>query len=145
MKGEIQPDHIPVNKFQFRVAGLFDLAPVTCSGLEEELNVVDLPDRTRASGGQKNPTEFEIGIPMHHTVQMAALELWLKESSDPVLPTYKKPCTLVFTSISGRGGRNYTLVGVFPRKRALPDLDKANDGEMAVAMWTMSVDYIIPL
>jgi hypothetical protein len=145
MKGEIQPDHIPVNKFQLRVVGLADLAPVTVSGIEEELNTADLPDRTRASGGQKNAGEFEIGIPVHHTVEMVAMELWFKEGQDPVTPTYKKPCTLVMTSISGQRSRNYTLVGVFVTKRALPDLDKANEGELAVAMWTLSYDDIIPI
>lgn len=145
MKGEIQPDHMPVNKYQFRVAGLADLAPTTIGELEEELNVADLPDRTRASGGQKNAGEFDMTIPMHHTAQMAALELWYKESQDPVLPTYKKPCTLVYQSISGNRTRTYTIVGVFPRKRVLPELDKANDGEMAQATWTMSFDDVIPL
>ncbi len=145
MKGEIQPDHMPVNKFQFRVAGLIDLKPVTVSGLEEELNVADLPDRTRASGGTKNAGECEIGIPEHHTVEMAACELWFKEGQDPVLPTYKKACTLVRQSISGLKTRNYTLVGCFIRKRVTPDLDKANEGEMGVVMWTVSWDDIIPL
>jgi hypothetical protein len=144
MKGQIEPDHMPVNKYELRVIGLADLAPLSISGIEEELQRVDLPDRTKASGGQRNPTEFDMTIPLHHTIAHAAMELWFKESSDPVLPTYKKPCTLVFPSISNNTSRLFMLQGVFPCKRALPELDKSNDGEMAMVTWTMSVDNIIP-
>jgi len=145
MKGEIRADHMPANKFQFRVAGLADLGAVTVSGIEDELEAVELPDRTMASGGQRKAGEFEIGIPMHHTAEIAAMELWFVESQDPVLPTYKKPCTLLHPSISGQSSRNFTLTGVFPKKRALPDLDKSDEGNMNVETWTMSYDNIIPI
>ena len=144
MKGEIQPDHMPINKYEFRVLGLADMQPLTVSGIEEAINVVEMPDRTRASGGTKTPGEFEITMPLHHTIQHAAMELWFKESTDPVLPTHKKPCTLVFPSASGQQTRIYMLAGVFPCKRVLPELDKANDGDLAIVTWTMSFDDILP-
>jgi|SRR5690606_2416877 len=145
MKGEIQPDHMPANKFTLQVVGLVDLRVQEVSGLEDEIQVVDLPDRTVASGGVRNATEFDIMIPMHHTPEMAAMEAWFRESQDPVSPTYKKPCTLIHHSISGAADRSYTLLGVFPKKRTLPDLDKADEGEMTLCTWTLSVDDIVPL
>lgn len=144
MKGQIEPDHMPVNKYELRVIGLADLAPLTISGIEEELQRVDMPDRTKASGGQRNPTEFDMTIPLHHAIAHAAMELWFKESSDPVLPTYKKMCTLLFPSSSGNVTRIFMLQGAFPCKRALPELDKSNDGELSMVTWTISVDNIIP-
>ena len=50
MKGIIKPDHIPVNNFDLLVAGLIDLTAVEVSGIEDTLQTIDLPDRTRASG-----------------------------------------------------------------------------------------------
>ncbi len=145
MKGEIQADHIPVNKFQLKVVGLLDLTAVSISGLEDELATIDLPDRTKASGGNRGASEFTMMIPAHHTVEIAAMEVWFKEGQDPIVPTYKKPCTLIMQSLSGQKERSYTLIGVFVMKRTLPDLDKADDGEMASIEWGMSVDDIIPL
>lgn len=145
MKGEIQPDHMPVNKFTLKVVGLVAIYATAISGIEDELETTDLPDRTRASGGNRKATEFDMTQPAHHDAEVAAMELWYRESQDPVSPTYKKPVTLSMLSISGGKTKSFTLVGVFPTKRALPDLDKENEGEMATIVWTMSVDDVIPL
>ncbi len=91
MKGEIQPDHMPVNKFVFQVVGLIPLTVIEMSGIEEELETTELPDRTVASGGETKAFEFTLMMPTHHTAEQAVMELWLQESKDPVSPTYKKP------------------------------------------------------
>lgn len=145
MKGVIKPDHMPVNNYQFLVLGLLELTAVEISGIEDELQTTELPDRTVASGGNRGPTEFTIMIPLHHTLEQAGMEIWYKESQDPVLPTYKKPCTLIHKSLSGQSQRSFTLVGVFPKKRTLPDLEMANEGEAAMVEWTMSADDVIPI
>lgn len=145
MKGTIQPDHMPVNKFELRVGGLVDLNAITISGIEEAIERVVLPDRTAATGGQKQPGEFTLEIALHHDLEVAALEAWYKEAQDPVLPTYKKPCTLVHKSLSGIKFRHFTLIGVWVSGRKLPDLDKENEGELARNQYTMSYDDIIPL
>ena len=145
MKGAIKPDPILINKFDLLVIGMVSLTGVEISGLEDELVVIELPDRTVASGGFRKATEFSIKIPMHHEVEMLAMELWYRESQDPILPTYKKPCTLVHKSHTSNKSKNYTLIGVFPKKRTLPDLEMANDGELATVEWLMSVDDVFPL
>lgn len=142
MKGTIRPNHIPVNKFQLLVLGLPPLTPIAISGIEEELEAVDLPDRTRASGGNTKPFEFTITIPMHHTIEQAAMERWYRDSRDPVLPNYKKTATLLCAPIGPGTPRTYQLVGLFPRMRKLPDLEMANEGEMASVEWTLSCDAL---
>jgi len=145
MKGTIKPDHIPVNKYKLLVLGLPEITATEISGLEDELQTTELPDRTVASGGNRGPTEFTIMVPMHHTVEQAAMEVWFRESQDPVLPTYKKAGTIIHYSISGQVDRTYSLIGVFPSKRATPDLEMANEGEMAAVEWTLKVDDVLPL
>lgn len=137
---------MPLNKYELLVVGIItgSLTPVEVSGMEDELQVVDLPDRTKASGGNRNPTEIEIALPMHHTQEQLAMEAWFLESQDPVSPTYKKAATLIHKSISGSALRTYSMVGVFPTKRALPDLEMANEGEQANVTWTLSVDDLLP-
>lgn len=147
MKGAILPDHMPVNKYQLIVIGILatQLTPVEISGMEDELQTVDLPDRTKASGGYRGPSEIEVTLPMHHTQEQLAMEAWYAECQDPVSPGYKKAATLVHQTISGTGSRSFSMVGVFPTKRALPDLDMTNEGEQANVVWTLSVDDIVPV
>lgn len=145
MKGVIRPDHIPVNKYELRVLGAPSLVLYEVSGIEDELETTDLPDRTVASGGNRKSTEFTAMQPLHHTAEKAYMELWFRESQDPVSPSYKKAATLVHSSISGINSKSFQLVGVFPCKRKLPDLEMENEGEMAGIEWTFKADDILPL
>jgi hypothetical protein len=145
MKGSIQPGHIPVNKYQLLVVGLPLLTPTTVSGIEEEIAAIDMPDHTKVSGGNTGPSECTIMIPMHHTIEHAAMEAWFAEGQDPVTPTYKKAASLIMQSGSLVGPtRTYSLVGVWTCKRKLPDLELKNDGEMAQAEWTLYIDQVLP-
>ncbi len=145
MKGVLKEDRIPVNKYQIIVLGLPELTPTEISGIEEELITIELPDRTMGSGGDTKPTEFDMTLPTHHTVEQLAMESWFLESQDPVLPSYKKVATLIQTSISGNILSTNQLVGIFPKKRVTADLEMANEGDMATTVWTMSVDKVLPI
>lgn len=145
MKGTIQDDHMPVNRYQLLILGIAPIVATEISGIEDELQVVELPDRTMASGGNRAATEFTFMMPIHHAVERASLELWFREAQDPVLPSYKKTATLVHESISGLENASYTISGLFPKKRKLPDLELLNEGELGQIEWTMSADDIIPI
>lgn len=138
----INPDHIPVNRFELIVPGLVPPVSIvftTVSGFEEELQTVDLPNRTRASGGNVSAFEFTATHPLHHTDEVIAMEAWFKETI-VVSPGYKKAGTLRMTSLMGIP-RTYGLVGVFPSKRKMPDLDMNNEGEIALIEWTFQCDF----
>lgn len=143
MKGKIQVDHMPVNNYQLRVAGL-EMICTKVSGIEDVLETVDLPDRTAASGGNRKSTEMVIEVPAHHLAAQAFLEAWFKKSQDPVDIAYKLPCTLINKPISGNGGKTNQLFGCFPKKRKTPDFEMQNEGELAVIEWTISIDDILP-
>lgn len=148
LKGTILPDHMAINSYELIVLGLPPLTFTKISGLEDETDKTKLPDRTVASGGNSQPVEFTADLPLHHTIEMAAMELWFAESgarSGPVLPTYKKPATLIFRSISGLQLRSYALVGLWPFKQKLPDLAMDNQGDAAMCMWSFSADQKFPL
>jgi len=145
MKGSIQPGHIPVNKYQLLFVGLPQITAITVSGIEEELQTIDLPDRTKASGGNTGSSECTIAVPLHHTVEIAAMEAWFRESQDPVTPTYKKSGSLLMGSVSLTGPtRTVQLINVFPTKRKYPDLEMEDEGKMATVEWTLSIDQILP-
>ena len=144
-KGTIGGDIIPVNKFKLLVAGLVPITFTKVGSLESELERVDLPDRTRATGGNSKALEFEVETPAHHKVEQAALEAWYREGHDPVSPTYKKVGTLVLLSNSGAITRSFSILGMFPVKRGLPDLEMANEGDPAMVKWTFSADDVVPL
>jgi hypothetical protein len=145
MKGEIQPNVITVNRYKMTILGIIDLTPVTISGIDDELETVKLPDRTVASNGQRKASSFKMGIPAHHELEQLAMEAWFIEGQDPISPTYKKTCTLEMTAISGNGSRSFTLMGVFPTKRAIPALALTDEGTMATMEWDMSIDNILPI
>jgi hypothetical protein len=144
-KGVIKADHIAVNNYLFLIVGAPKLTITEISGIEEELEKTELPDRTVASGGNTKPLEFTIKTPMHHPVEMAFLELWFRMGQDPVLPGYKMPVVLQALSISGKAHRSYSLFGVFLTKRSLPSFDMHNEGEVALIEWGVSADSIMPL
>jgi hypothetical protein len=145
LKATLKPDHIPVNKYEFAVVGLVPLTFTGISGIEEELDTTELPDRTRASGGNTKPGEFTARAPLHHTAEHTALEVWYNEGKDPVSSTYKKPVTLTMKSLTDGITRSYTLMGVFITGRGLPELEMSNEGEIAVVEWTFSYDSILPI
>jgi uncharacterized membrane-anchored protein len=145
MKGAIKADHIPLNKYKLIVLGLPPLTPTEISGIEDTLQTVTLPDRTMATGGNREATECTMYIPMHHTLERLACEAWYREAQEPVLPSYKKAATLVMQSNTGTIVATYTLVGVFISKRVLPDLEMESNGEMAQVEYTLTIDDIIPL
>lgn len=146
MKQVLLPDHIPLNDFNLIVVGgPAQIQFITIDGLEKELETVDLPDRTKATGGNTKAIEFTATHPIHHVVEDAFLELWLEEGKDPVSPLYKKPATLVVQSISRLVTRSFNLVGMFPSKVKTGDLDMGNEGELHVKEWTFTVDDVIPI
>lgn len=144
MKQVLLPDHIPVNNFELIVVGAPPLKFITIDGLEEELDTVDLPDRTKASGGATKAIEFTATHPKHHAVEDAFLEAWYVEAR-LALPTYKKPGTLLIRSISSLQIRTFSVIGLFPMKRKTADLDMGNEGELNVNEWTFAGDLVIPV
>lgn len=144
IKGIISPDHVQLNKFDLRVIGLPPLVITAISGIEEELDMSDLPDRTKATGGRVKPVEFDITIPAHEIQSQISMESWYGETQDPVTPTHKKIGTLILFTQSNFPLRSFTLVGMMPRGRNLPDFEMENDGEMADVVWPMSADQIEP-
>lgn len=145
MKGVLQPDHIPLNNYELRIRDLPTITFIEVAGLEEELENVDLPDRTAASGGHSKPIEFTGTMPLHHLTEMAAMEQWFQDSHDPVAPNYKKAGTLVLTSITGLVRKSFIITGMFPCKRKTGDLDMANEGELHVVEWTFRGDDVLSI
>jgi hypothetical protein len=145
MKGVLQPDHIPLNNYQLRIQDLPTITFITIAGLEEELENVDLPDRTAASGGHTKTIEFTATMPLHHITEMTAMENWFSGSQDPVEQRYKKVGTLVLVSLTGLVRKSFLINGMFPCKRKTGDLDMANEGELHVVEWTFKADQVIAL
>lgn len=144
-KGTIKPDHVRVNKFFLLVNGMPPLTVVAMDGIEEEIEKVTLPDRTSATGGNSGPLEFSISIPAHHHLERTAMSAWLLEGKDPVSPTYKKVGTLIMESGTGANVVSRTLNGLWCAGEGTPELEMANEGEMAVMKYPMSADEMLPI
>ncbi len=145
IKGTVDPDHIPVTKYGLAVAGGPELTPMSIGGLEEEMAVIELPDKTVASSGRTNPVELPVTIPSHHIVEIAFMEVWYQEGQDPVTPTYKKPATITLSSLTNNTQLGFTLPDAFVSKRVLPDRELDNDGEMSTHEYTINASQMLPL
>jgi len=145
MKGTIQENHIPVNNYELIIPTLPTIVFTEISGLEEETQSVDMPDRTKVSGGNSTPVEFTAMSNEHHTTELAALETWRIQAIGNVNPTYKKVGTLIKRRIDGTVGTTRTLLGLWITKRKDADLDMNNEGESALVEWTFSVDKILSI
>lgn len=145
LKGKIQPDHIPGNKYELRIVGFPTITIISISGMETEVDSTELPDRTMATGGQVGTSEVEVVIPQHHTEENLAMEVWLREGKDPVTPTYKKQAVLTKTSNSGETSAEWSFSGTWIKKRSISDAAFEQQGDMATVSYTLSVDEISPL
>lgn len=144
MKGAIQPNHVSKNNFELQVIGLPPITFIEVGDIPEQIDKVDLPDRTRASGGTKQAGEFTAMIPSHHDVEYAAMEAWYKEAQDPVAPTYKKSGVLIKKGIDGSVIRTYTFVGLWVSERNMTAVALENEGEMDAVEYLLNFDDIIP-
>jgi hypothetical protein len=149
LQGSVLPDHVPVNNFVLAVTGLPAIFFVEVSGIELETQAIDLPDRTKASGGQFGAQEFTGKTMMHHNIERAALETWFNEGQNPVLPHnfsdssgYKKSGTLTHKSLNNVSKGVYTISGCWIMKRKLPDLSTEDEGAPAMIEWTFSCDKV---
>lgn len=145
MKGILQADHVGTNTYSLKVVGLPVEAVFTkISGIEDELEVAQMPDRTQEPGGRSKPGTFTVNTPLHHTAERVAMEIWYKSCHDPVLPTCKLTGVLAWKRISGSTEATYNISGLFPGKRKLPEADMNSEGDLAEIEWTMAFDSIDP-
>jgi hypothetical protein len=144
IKGTILKNRIQNNKYQLTAQpGLIPITFTGVSGIEEELDTTELPDRTVASGGRTKPVEFEVRQPLHHKAEVAAMEAWFKEGQDPQAPTYQKVGTLIMFNESGAPASKFTLIDLFVYKRTMPDLELESDGDMAEVVWGMKANQVL--
>ena len=136
----IEPDHIPINNYRLSVVGLPPITYVSVGAFEKELETAELPDRTQASTGRTKPGETEVSVPMHHAIQVAAMNVWYIEGQDPISPTYKKTGTMVYYSGTLLRQMVITIIGFFVNKEGTPDVEMGDEGEMAVMKYTMKWD-----
>lgn len=145
MKGKILANHVPKNNYDLQVIGLPEIVFTEIGDIEETLDVVDLPDRTRASGGTKQAGDFSVIVPSHHDVDIAAMEAWFLEAQGNVSPTYKKAGIYTKKGLDGSNIRQYSLIGLFCSARTLTTVNLENEGEMDAVEYTLNFDDIKPI
>lgn len=145
IKGILQVDHVPVNKFELSMQDMIPITVIKVSGIEEDTPSVILPDHTVHTGGRSEPVEFEIETPMHHKLERLAMEVWKEEAEEPVSPTAKKTGTLTMMSQTNNQLISYMIEGALCLKRTLPELDLNNVGDMAIITWTIKADELVAL
>ena len=144
MKGTIKVDHATTDKYTFAIIGLPPLTATKVSGLEEEIKKLELPDGTAATTGNTGSSEITIMIPNHHSVEIAAMELWKAEGKDPVSATYKKSGVVLEKTVSGKTSLVTSILGVWVTKSVGTDHEMKPDAEAAYTTYTLSIDTIIP-
>jgi hypothetical protein len=144
IKRVLQANRVQVNKYAMKVPGLQDMVLTSIGSLESELDDNEMPDRTRVTGGRQKAVEFDIGVPAHHKLAILQMESWLTECTEPVTPTHKKTATILFfhEQLFDIPGLKYFLEGMKVMKRATPEGELDNDGEMAIVTYTMTADEV---
>lgn len=145
IKNTLQENHIQMNKFMAQIApGVGQILFTNIGEIEEELDMVDLPDRTSRSGGRKKQIEFEVTQPAHHETEVAAMEAWFADCQDPVAPDHLKVMTIVKFDQQDAPRRTLTLNNCTCFKKAESEMDLDNDGEMSTIVWTIKADENLP-
>jgi|SRR3989339_305957 len=162
-KGQIRNNRYVLNRGVVNFGGIGSLTGgaiyfVTSGDLEQEITTVVTPDKVAVSGGQVEPFEWELGVPMHHA-ENQQLFMWYGLCHG-IQYSYK---TNAFVSYFRSGsqsapegiwptnpnrpetyGLQFELFGIFPKKFVLPATDKGGEGETAIITWTFMVDAVWP-
>jgi len=145
LKGVIQKDHIPANKYKLMV-GVKEIIATSVSAIEQTLVTTDLPDGTRASSGRTEASECTVMIPAHHNGDIAFMQAWWHSggaNDGPVLPTTYKPMTVIGTSGTGAVNRIDTCFGCFITGRTSSEYSMEDGGTMTVIEYTISIDRVL--
>jgi hypothetical protein len=144
IKNVLQENRIQMNKFSLSFQpGVGEVTLMSVGELEEELDTVDLPDRTTRSGGRKKQIEFDVVQPAHHDIEVAAMEAWYVDCQDPVAPDHLKVGTYTRFDQQGTPRRTVTLDNCWLSKKVESESDLDNDGEQATITWTVKADAMI--
>jgi len=143
IQGIMQPDHAPINAYEFLILDLPKIVFTKVDGAEEEVETVDLPDRSQASGGNTKPVEFTAQQALHHKVEVAALEVWYNLGRGNVAEGYKKNGSMVYKTISGAVAKVIPMTEIFIKKRKYPDVDMENAGDAGMIVWTFSAKLVL--
>jgi len=143
IKGVLKPDHAPVNAFELIVLELPQITFTKVDGIEEEIEGVEMPDKTMASGGNTLPVEFTAEMPLHHTTELAALETWYNLGKGNVALGYKKNGTMIYRTISGAVAKMIPLTELWVKKRKYPDVDMSDEGKPGFVVWTFSAKVVL--
>lgn len=128
------------NEFAISFPATGPLTAVRVSAYTQEGDVVDLADRTRASGGRTKPFNLEIDIPTHLVEENARMDAWHKAFLAK-LPGYKNAGIMTYPTNWYTGeGVSDTLIGSMCTSKGRPEVNANSDGEMMVTTWTVSVD-----
>jgi hypothetical protein len=147
MKSVLQPEHVARNRYEMIVLGMPSFTFTKLTGIEQALDVVDLPDRTKASGGRAQAGTMGAAIPAHHTLEYAAMLAWIEDAKAPVGENYKKTATIILKPIGNSVAktRTITVLGVWPSKKAISDQEMDNDGEMTELEVDLNFDDMLPV
>jgi len=140
IKGVLEQNHIPVNKYELGVPDVGTFTFTKISSFDREINMVDLPDRTRASGGVENAVEFTATLPKHHLAEKMLIENWYRMATAGT--KYKYAATLTEYRLNGEVGSTLMFTNLWVQKITEPEKDMANEGEMAVIEITFQADEV---
>lgn len=149
-KGTISADHYPRNEYQLQFDGLPPITATRVSGLDQSLSTTRTPDRRVLTGGNIEPTSYDISVPAHHVAEQIALRTWFRdcqfgETGGGASPNYKRSATLIqFNSITGKPTRTTQIIGTFPVGNSNPDLAMDDEGSMTEIVWSFVCDEFVP-
>ena len=96
IRGKIPPFPIIGAHFRLSFEGMEDILFTEVNGVEQEIEVVEAPDRTAHSSGIGKHVKLTVKIPGHARASKDAMHGWHEECLGPVSDNYKKTGTLQY-------------------------------------------------
>ena len=131
---------------------------ITFGDIASEMDVIELPDRTKVPTGIGNAGEFDVEIQLAHRESLNAYISWAMmgrdRSTDGLNPQYKRNGTIIYHRLFQGGGETAAgralpnervrLFGMFVQNYTLPgmEMDSTDDNRLAL---TLSYDDVLPM
>ena len=141
LEGIIPLDVISAADFEFRVNGL-ELIVLERSGLEQEIDQIELPDGRIVSGQKVKAQEMTIMVAAHMTREVTFFDQWMEQARGPRVPrTAYRTVTIVGKSNTKTRRNREILRQCWVCKRSNPDLNlDTGSTEMTKIEYTLKVN-----
>jgi len=144
-KGTVEAGAAVTSQYTLSLPLIGDINATEIGAIKREVELADMPDRTRQSTGNEKPIDTTIKTLIHHTEEMLAMEALYLATRTGTAGYKVEGTTLSLNGADEVKVRGYLLLGFIIHGMEIPDLKAGDQGSPVEVTWSVSLDGVEPL